>query len=244
MYEEEDSIYPSIEMKVVLIGESGVGKSSIIRQFVNKVFDDNIEASISTKYFTKEIKIESKNKKIRYNLWDTAGQERYRSLAKIFYNNANVIVFVYNIINQKSFEELKNYWYKEVKHNSPSDTIYAVIGNKNDLYDENKVNNNEAKEWANSINAIFQLTSAKTNSGIDLLFENIGMKFIDPDYNYLKDDEEYKAKYGNKKKKKKGSNQNDDVNDDDNDNDNGVKESDMDSFRISIGKKRKKKKCC
>ena len=215
MSEEEDSDYiePYIEVKVVLLGESGVGKSSIIKQYATNTFDQDIESSISTKYFSKEIKLKESPKNIKFNLWDTAGQERYRSLAKIFYKDANIIILVYSIINQKSFKELQNFWYKEVKENCGSDVIYAVVGNKTDLYSETKVNENEVKEWANSFEAIFQLTSAKDNSGIDLLFENIGKKLLDPKYNYLKEDEDSKIEYNNKKNNKK----NNDTESDDND---------------------------
>ena len=83
------------ELKVVLLGDSGVGKSSIIKQYVTHSFDTEISSSISSKYISKEVKIEDINKTVKFNIWDTAGQERYRSLAKIFYKDAPIIIFVY-----------------------------------------------------------------------------------------------------------------------------------------------------
>ena len=183
------------EVKVVLLGEAGVGKSSIIKQYVTKSFDPDIDSSISSKYISKELEISDIDKKLKYNLWDTAGQEKYRSLAKIFYKDANVIVFVYSIDNIKSFEGLKNYWYEEVKSNCLSNVIFGVVGNKNDLYSQAQVNEQEARQWADSIGGIFQLTSAKTDSGIELLFQNLGKKFFNPDFDYKKEDEEAKKNY-------------------------------------------------
>jgi len=198
MSDDDEDI--SQEIKVVLLGESGVGKSSIIKQYVTKTFDPDLDSSISSKYISKSIKIDGADGKIKLNLWDTAGQEKYRSLAKIFYKDALIIIFVYSVDNYKSFESLKTYWYQEVKSNSLSNVIFGVVGNKNDLYNIAQIKENEAIEWADSIGAIFQLTSAKSNSGIDLLFTNLVKKYLYPDFNYKKDDEEAKKIYEQKKK--------------------------------------------
>ena len=193
-----DDEAPSQEVKVVLLGESGVGKSSIIKQYVTHTFDPDIDSSISSKYISKIVNVTDEQKKLKFNLWDTAGQEKYRSLAKIFYKDARIIILVYSINNAKSYEEMKKYWYQEVKTNGLSNAIYAVVGNKHDLYNTSQVNEKEAMEWADSIGGIFQLTSAKTNSGIDTLFQNLAKKFFDPDFNYKKEDEEAKKLYERK----------------------------------------------
>ena len=195
----DDDNEPCPEVKVVLLGESGVGKSSIIKQYVTHTFDPDIDSSISSKYISKEIEVDSK-KIAKFNLWDTAGQEKYRSLAKIFYKDAHIIILVYSINSLKSYQAMKDYWYQEVKTNGLSNAIYAVVGNKNDLYNTAQVNEKEAKDWADSIGGIFQLTSAKSNSGIDLLFTNLAKKFVDPNFDYKKDDEEAKKIYEMKKK--------------------------------------------
>ena len=111
-----------------------------------------------------------------------------------------MIIFVYSVDNYKSFESLKTYWYQEVKSNSLSNVIIGVVGNKNDLYNIAQIKESEAIEWADSIGAIFQLTSAKSNSGIDLLFTNLVKKYLNPDFDYKKDDEEAKKIYEQKKK--------------------------------------------
>ena len=132
MLDEEEEI--PTELNVVLFGESGVGKSSIIKQYITHTFAPYIHISISSKYISKEVKIDDINKRIKFNLWDTAVQEKYRSLAKIFYKDAFFIVFVYSVDDRESFDSLKDYWYNEVKDNSLSNVISGVIGNKNDLY--------------------------------------------------------------------------------------------------------------
>ena len=133
------------EVKVVLLGESGVGKSCIIKQFVDHTFNPDIDPSISSKFSSKLIEIKNTDKALKFNLWDTAGQEKYRSLVKIFYKDAIFIVLVYDITSQTSFENLKTYWYKEVKSNCLSNAIFAIVGNKIDLYENSQVSENEAR---------------------------------------------------------------------------------------------------
>ena len=191
---KEDSI------KIVLLGESAVGKTSIIQRFTNDSFDLNCISSLSAQFNSKTVKINGES--LKFDVWDTAGQEKYRSIAKIFYKDAKIIVLVYSIANKDSFQTLKNYWYPEVKSTAFSDVILAVVGNKYDLYNQSQVPDEEAKNWADSIGAIFQFTSAKSNSGIDLLFENLSKKFFDPEFDYKKRDEEEKKIYEMKKKEK------------------------------------------
>ena len=232
------------EVKLVLIGESGVGKSSIIKQFSSHVFDPDIDSSISSKVVSKTLEIREMKRIIKFNIWDTAGQEKYRSIAKIFYKDAKIIILVYNIVNKESFESLKSYWYPEVKSSAFSDVILAVVGNKHDLYNNSQVSDEEARNWADSIGAIFQYTSAKSNSGIDLLFENLAKKFFDPEFDYKKGDEEAKKFYEMKKKEKE--NKKNDEQDDDEvkmPNIHNITLTKKDFTEIEDNKK-KKRKCC
>ena len=107
--------------KVVLIGESGVGKTSIISRYTSNIFKSQLMATPGANFVTKHVVMEEQNQVIKFEIWDTAGQERYRSLAKVFYKNAAVCVLVYDITRKASFEELKNYWVKEIKDNTPQD---------------------------------------------------------------------------------------------------------------------------
>ena len=121
--------------KVVLIGESGVGKTSIISRYINNTFKVQLMSTPGANFVTKNIIIEDdkQNQSIKFEIWDTAGQERYRALAKVFYKNAAVCVLVFDIRVRKSFDELKNYWYKEIKENAPSDISKINIFKNNFL---------------------------------------------------------------------------------------------------------------
>ena len=190
-------------IKVVLVGESGVGKTSIISQFTSKTFDAHRETSLSAQFISKTVDFKDIGKQIKFDIWDTVGQEKYRSLAKIFYKDAKVIVFVYDITTEYSFNELKNYWYEETKANSDGNPILAVVGNKIDLYNNQKVSNTDGKEFAESIGAIFQTTSALSDSGISNLFDNIGKTYLIPNYDYRATDKKAQEEYLKKKEEEK-----------------------------------------
>ena len=107
-------------VKVVLLGESGVGKTCIISRFINNTFEDNIMSTTGASYAGKTVAFEEAgDKAIKFEIWDTAGQERYRALTKIFYKDAAVAILVYDITNRNSFEELKNYWFNQIKESAP-----------------------------------------------------------------------------------------------------------------------------
>ena len=139
-------------------------------------------------------------KTIKFDIWDTVGQEKYRSLAKIFYKDAKIIIFVYDITSEFTFNSLKDFWYKESINNADNDPIFAVVANKIDLYKKQVIDNRTGKSYADEINAIFQTTSAMSNSGINSLFDHLGKRFINPDYDYKLDEEEIKEKYLKRKK--------------------------------------------
>ena len=196
-------------IKVVLLGESGVGKTSIISQFTVNKFDPHRETSLSAQFASKTLDFPDLGQSIKFDIWDTVGQEKYRSLAKIFYKDAKVIIFVYDITREFSFESIKNYWYKETRENWDGTPILAIVGNKIDLYSEVKVSNNDGMAFAEEIGAIFQTTSAASNSGITNLFENIGKTYLVPGFDYRSGDKKAqedfmkKKQEENKKEKKK-----------------------------------------
>ena len=195
------------QVKAVLIGESGVGKTSIIAQFTSGTFDPDVVTSLSAQFKSKTIEFHNLQKAIKFDIWDTAGQEKYRALAKIFYKDAKVICLVYDITDAKTFEEIKSYWYEMVKSHADPEVILAVVANKSDLYDNAAVKNEEGEEFAKSIGAIFQATSAKSDTGITNLFDNIGQKYFNPNFDCTAIDkqqqEEYLKKKSEEKQKKK-----------------------------------------
>jgi small GTP-binding protein len=218
-------------IKVVLVGESGVGKTSIISQFTSKKFDPHRETSLSAQFISKTVNFQDLGKEIKFDIWDTVGQEKYRSLAKIFYKDAKVIVFVYDITTEYSFNELKNYWYEETRSNTDGSPILAVVGNKIDLYKDQKVSNNDGKEFAEKIGAIFQTTSAQSDSGISTLFDNIGKTYLIPNFDYRATD---KTAQENFMKKKQEENNKKDMQ-------KRVKGVQLDNKKVD---ETKKKKCC
>ena len=163
-------------LKLVLIGESGVGKTSIISQFIDQVFQNDIQSTIGGTFSTKEIKC-GNGKILKLEIWDTAGQERYRSVATMFYKDANAALLVYDITNKDSFEELQKYWLGQVKDSSPKDIILAIVANKSDLFEREQVDEAKAREFAKNNNALFAVTSAKNTSGIESLFLEIAKKY-------------------------------------------------------------------
>ncbi len=192
-------------VKVVLLGESGVGKTCIISQFTEHKFDQAVLSSLSAQFVSKTIEYIDFGKAIKFDIWDTVGQERFRSMAKIFYKDAKVVVFVYDITSLKSFEALQNYWYYEIKNNCDVTPVIAVVGNKTDLYSDQKVEVNDAKTFAKKIGAIFQLTSAKTDDGISVLFDNIGKKYLKPNFEYDANDKIAKEEFDKKKAKEQNT---------------------------------------
>ena len=145
------------------------------------------------------------NKTIKFDIWDTVGQEKYRSLAKIFYKDALIIIFVYDITIEFSFTAIKDFWYKETFENADNEPILALVANKVDLYKDEQITNEKGKAYADEIKAIFQNTSALSNYGIDKLFENLGKKYLNPDFDYKNPQEgnEINKENNNKKTNKK-----------------------------------------
>ena len=107
----------ALQCKVVLIGESGVGKTSIINRYIQNTFSQVLTATPGASFTAKTVFLQDYNQSIKFEIWDTAGQEKYRALAKVFYKNAAVCVLVYDITRKASFEELKKYWINEIKAN-------------------------------------------------------------------------------------------------------------------------------
>jgi small GTP-binding protein len=167
-------------LKLVIIGESGVGKTSIITQFIEEVFISDKQSTIGGTFSSKSVQC-GNGKILKLEIWDTAGQERYRSVTKMFYKDANAAILVYDITNKNSFNQLQNYWAEQVKESSPKNIIIAIAANKCDLFEKEVVDEKEARDYAKSIGAIFSLTSAKSTAGINDLFIEISKKYSGSD---------------------------------------------------------------
>ena len=172
---------PSI--KIILLGDSGVGKSSIIKRYMEDKFDSNIAVTFGSNFLEKIITI--KDKKVKLELWDTAGQEEFRSVTKIFIKNSKIVVLVYNITVKQTFENL-NYWYDFIHKEIGQNIIYGLAGNKTDLIleegFEEEVPSEEAKEFAQKINATFsQISARESGNEIIQLFEQLITRYLESD---------------------------------------------------------------
>ena len=209
MSEENIKNIKPIPCKIILVGDSGVGKTSIINRYLNK-FNEKITATVSTSYYNK-IEIIN-NYKLNFQIWDTVGQEQYRSLNSLFFKDAYICLMVYDITKESTFKSIKDYWYESVINNGLEGVIFGLAGNKNDLYNEEKVDKNEARELSKEINAIFKFTSAKQNVCIIELFRELGERFLNSNFmldigkEYFGDDNfkiDNNKNQGNKNKNKK-----------------------------------------
>jgi len=163
-----------IDAKVVLLGDTGVGKTCVVVQFVEQKFSPHTPLTIGASFLTKTLCLEGS--KIRLQLWDTAGQERFRSLAPMYYRGAEVALLVYDVASEDSFVRVKE-WVKELRTNIFEEITLVLVGNQIDkLYRE--VPTMEAGEYAHSIHALFFEVSAKNNTGIDEMFLEIAKRIL------------------------------------------------------------------
>ena len=170
----------NFEVKITLLGSPGVGKTCIIKRYTEGEFDENKQSTSGASYSQKTLELG--DKKIKIDLWDTAGQEKYRSLGRQFYKDAFIVCLVYDITSLETFTDLQNKWYNDLKAFGEKYKVIAVVGNKSDCFEKEEVKENEARQYAQSIGAIFMLTSAKINSNIDILFNTLIKKYLGPEF--------------------------------------------------------------
>mmetsp|Transcript_11978 Transcript_11978/g.26293 ORF Transcript_11978/g.26293 Transcript_11978/m.26293 type:complete len:234 (-) Transcript_11978:277-978(-) len=174
--------------KLLMIGDAGVGKSSMLIRFTDDAFDEHIQSTIGVDFKVKHLELN--NKRIKLTVWDTAGQERFRTLTSSYYRGAQGVVMVYDVTRRDSFDNLEQ-WLKEVKLYSPNNgegVVKLLVGNKIDLADgdgsgyERQVDRHEAEEWARNQGMLFLEASAKTRMGVQESFMEVVHKILeDPD---------------------------------------------------------------
>ncbi|CAG5132753.1 unnamed protein product [Candidula unifasciata] len=158
------------DIKVCLLGESGVGKSSIVMRFVTNTFKSALESTIGASFMTKTIVVDGDT--FKFQIWDTAGQEKYRALAPMYYRGSAAAIIVYDVTRESSFHAVKG-WVHELQRHGPSKIVLAIAGNKCDLEDLREVQERDAQEYAREIGAIFCETSAMTATNVPELFDKI-----------------------------------------------------------------------
>ena len=113
--------------KVVLLGESGVGKTCMVTRYISGIFEQSVVSTNGATFARKLINYPNLRKSLLLDIWDTSGQERYRSLTKIFYKDAAIVVLVYDTTSKRSFEEMTNYWYNELKNNNEKSSKFKLF---------------------------------------------------------------------------------------------------------------------
>ena len=191
----------TISVKMVICGNVGVGKTSLFTRINNLEYNQNPQ-STSNDYQRKTY--QKGNITLNCECWDTAGQEKYFSLNKIFFKDARIAILVYDITRRETYEKLKNFWIKEIQNNGKNLEVIGIAANKIDLYANEQVNENEAREYANSINASFKLCSALNNEGINELVDELIDKYLNLiKINYKINNKDFKISNNEEIKKKK-----------------------------------------
>lgn len=166
---------PLTSVKLVLLGDSGVGKTSIVTQYVSGTAPGSVKPTIGAAFVTKEIVVD--DQQLELLIWDTAGQEVYRGLAPMYYRSALIAIIVYDCTRQQSFDTV-SYWIKELKNNVDGNIVILVCGNKVDLEDQKVIDSTVAQTSADANGALFAETSASTGAGIERMFQMAVKKLL------------------------------------------------------------------
>lgn len=147
-------------LKIVIVGDSGTGKTNLISRFTRDVFDEDTRNTIGVDFFPMDL--QRNGKIVKTQFWDTAGQEKYRAIASAYYKNAQGAILVYDITSKESFDDIES-WLGELKQHGDPNIDIMILGNKVDLYTQRQVLQDEGKKLAESIGAFFMEVSGKTN---------------------------------------------------------------------------------
>ena len=167
-----------LSIKVILIGDSGVGKTCLINQYSKQEFTGEHVTTITAggdKTF-KDVNVG--NKTVKLEIWDTAGQEQYKAVNKIFMNKAKIAAIIYDMTNQETFDNIKN-WYDDIKEKNNTIEMIGIIANKSDLYEEQVVSKEEDEKYAKSINGLFYETSDMDYESVSYAFEDLTKKYVE-----------------------------------------------------------------
>ena len=185
--------------KILLLGDSGVGKSSLLLRYTKNQFSADMRSTIGVEFGVKFIKID--NLQLKVQIWDTAGMERYRSITSAYYKGAKGVIVVYDICRKVSFDNIDK-WIDDFKSKADEDAVILIIGNKSDLQDKREVNTEEVKLKAEKNKMAFMETSAKNNENVSKaflqLFKEIIKIYKEKNSDTINDIEESKKKNSGK----------------------------------------------
>ena len=162
--------------KVLLIGNSDVGKSSLILRYVDQIWNDVFVPTIGVDFKVKSLEVDKKL--VKMQIWDTAGQERFRNVISSYFKGAHGILLIYDITAKDSFKELEN-WLGEVERNANSQVLKILIGNKCDLEERREISKDEGEAFAMRNGMQFMETSAKINTNVNEAFEALAKIMVE-----------------------------------------------------------------
>ena len=175
----QENLKEDLKLKLVLLGDSGVGKTNLISRYIHNAFQQDTKATIGVEFFCKTFKVNN-NKVIKIEIWDTAGQERYKSITSVYYKGAKGAFIVYDITSRKSFDNVDK-WIEEIKEKTSKDIKLLVIGNKIDLNEQRVISTEEAKYRYKDMDIPVIETSALNDTNVADAFINM-VKIIYEDY--------------------------------------------------------------
>ena len=173
--------------KLILIGDSCVGKSNILLKYLKNQFNENSKTTIGVEFGTKNIIIN--NKRIKIQIWDTAGQERYRSITSAYYKGAKGALIVYDITRKNTFDNIDK-WITDLKLNGDENICIIILGNKSDLIDKREINKNDGIKKAEMYKTAFLETSALNGDNISKAFDELIEQIVINNKNIFQDDNE------------------------------------------------------
>ena len=157
--------------KVLLLGDSTVGKTCILLKYTDKIFQETHMMTIGLDYRLKTMTLQS-GKEVKLQIWDTAGQDRFRSITKNYYKGSHGIILIYDVTSLKTFENVKS-WVSQIHEEIYDKVVIYLVGNKIDMDDERKVKTEEVQKLAEELGVPFVETSAKSGENIDNIFSDI-----------------------------------------------------------------------
>jgi Ras-related protein Rab-11B len=197
---DNDEEYDMI-LKILIIGDSGVGKSNLLLRYVKNEFSPDLRSTVGVEFGYKMLKIDDLD--IKAQIWDTAGQERYKAITSAYYKGAKGVLIVYDITRKQSYENLEN-WLNDFKMKSDENASIVIIGNKSDLIEKREIDTEEAKNFASLHNLAFFETSAKENENVDKAFYDLVSQIVKNIKHNL--NENFTNVYERKRKRKNSGN--------------------------------------
>lgn len=164
--------------KILLVGDSGVGKTCLLTRFTSDQYDGNVDATVGVDFGTKQLLIEDTD--VKLTVWDTAGQERFRTLTSTFYRGAAGVIYVFDVTRRKTLESLEKSWMDEVdQHSTEADIVKMIVANKVDMREARQVTWEEGRNIARNLGCMYVETSAKNNIAVGNAFEELVLKILD-----------------------------------------------------------------